>query len=109
MGSEELWMELQVLHQHARPPLQDQPANGGPAARGRTPARVPGPGAVVPAHRGPAGAGRAAPGCLPDAAHHRPCTASCANGYGYRGSYWTFLRQVRPLRPELPRELEVRF
>ena len=30
-------------------------------------------------------------------------------GYGYTGSYWTFLREVRPLRKAAPRELEVRF
>jgi transposase len=29
--------------------------------------------------------------------------------YGYAGSYWTFLRQVRPLRPAVMREPEVRF
>ncbi|MGH7721201.1 MAG: hypothetical protein ACRENL_00005, partial [Candidatus Dormibacteria bacterium] len=29
--------------------------------------------------------------------------------YAYAGSYWTFLRQVRPLRPALIREPEVRF
>jgi transposase len=32
----------------------------------------------------------------------------CA-AYGYAGSYWTFLRQVRPLRPAVLREREVRF
>jgi transposase len=32
----------------------------------------------------------------------------CA-GFGYVGSYWTFLRQVRPLRPAVPVEPEVRF
>ncbi|MEO8898457.1 MAG: IS21 family transposase [Candidatus Dormibacter sp.] len=36
--------------------------------------------------------------------HRELCT-----GYGYAGSYWTFLRQVRPLRPALMREPEVRF
>jgi transposase len=36
--------------------------------------------------------------------HRELCT-----GYGYRGSYWTLLGQVRPLRPEVPRELEMRF
>jgi transposase len=30
-------------------------------------------------------------------------------GYGYAGSYWTFLRQVRSLRPRAALEAEVRF
>lgn len=59
--SEELWMGLHVLHQHRwtvsalAPLLQDQPAHGASAARGRTPAGGTGPRAVAPAHRGAAG------------------------------------------------------
>ena len=114
MESEELWMELHVLHQHgwsvsalarhfninrrtvARELEASRPRQYPPrmplhpftaAQRAHVERRL----AVCPVIRS-------------TDLHRELCT-----GYGYVGSYWTFLRQVRPLRPALMREPEVRF
>lgn len=114
MESEELWMELHVLHQHgwsvsalarhfnlnrrtvARQ-LEAECPRGYPDRASLYPlteaqlAHVERRLAVCPMLR-------------TTDLHRELCT-----DYGYRGSYWTFLRQVRPLRPAVVRELEVRF
>jgi transposase len=112
--SEELWMELHVLHQHGwsvsalarhfklnRRTVRWELDAGRP--RGY-PQRAP---------RHPFNAAQLAhierrllvcPVIRATDLHHELRTE-----YGYLGSYWTFLRQVRPLRPVTPREPEVRF
>lgn len=114
MESEELWMELHVLHQHGwsvsalarhfklnrrtvRRELDGERPRGYPQRASRHPftaaqlAHIERRLLVCPVLRA-------------TDLHHELRTE-----YGYLGSYWTFLRQVRSLRPVTPREPEVRF
>ncbi len=84
--------------QCARPPLQAEPAHGTPGARRRRP-----PGYPQRAPRHPFSEAQLAhierrllvcPVLRSTDLHHELRTE-----YGYAGSYRTFLRQVRPLRP----------
>ena len=114
MESEELWMELHVLHQHGwsvsalarhfnlnRRTVRRERAAARPR---RYPERAP---------RHPLSAAQLAhierrlavcPVIRSTDLHAELCRE-----YGYAGSYWTFLRQVRPLRSAVVREPEVRF
>jgi hypothetical protein len=80
MESEELWMELHVLHQHgwtvsalARHfEINRRTVNR--QLEAERPRRYPDRATVVPAHRGAAGPRRAAPRDVSDVAHHRPAS-----------------------------------
>jgi len=112
--SEELWMELRVLHQHGwsvSALARHFKLNRRTVTRELRAERPPGYPPRAPLH----------PFSVAQLAHIERRLAVCPvirstdlhrelrTEYGYGGSYWTFLRQVRSLRPRVVREPEVRF
>jgi transposase len=114
MESEELWMELHVLHQHgwtvsalARHfKINRRTVNR--QLEAERPRRYPDRAPLYPLTEAQLAHVERRLGVCPMLRTTDLHRELCA-GYGYRGSYWTFLRQVRPLRPAVVGEREVRF